>query len=373
MAGEKTHDPTAARLKKAREDGDTLQSRELAVALIFAGGVASLFALGPWMLRSLKLMVTQALTIDSAMVWQFDMSGAMADSVATIALPLLLLVFIPAIAAFAAPALLGSLGFNSAAVSFKGSRINPGAGLKRMFSTHGLVELCKATAKALLVGAIGVWLVLRQADTLTTHHVFDVAQQSQNQVADAGFALAMLAAGLVLIALIDVPVQYLRRRKRLRMSYQEVLDDHKQSEGSPELKAAVRRRQQEVLSRSVQAALADSHVVITNPTHFAVALRYDPDRDVAPVITARGCDAKAAAMRALAAESDAALVSHPSLARAIYFTGREGDQIHGDLFRAVATVLAFVRQMDRMAGADIERLAPVPASTRYDANGRLEA
>lgn len=373
MAGEKTHDPTASRLNRAREQGDTLQSRELAVALIFAGGVASLFAIGPWMMRSLKHMLVAGLTIEGDKVWQFDVARVMADSAATVALPLLLMVFVPAVCAFAAPAMLGSLGFNGAALEFKGSRINPGAGLKRMFSTHGLAELGKATAKAVLVGAVGVWLVLRQAETLSTHHVFDVALQSQSLVADAGFALALLAAGLVLIALIDVPVQYLRRRNRLRMTFQEVMDDHKQSEGSPELKAAIRRRQHDVLSRSVRAALAEAHVVITNPTHFAVALRYDPERDAAPVIVAKGCDAKAAAIRELAADSQAVLVSHPPLARAIYFTGREGEHIHSELFRAVATVLAFVRQIDRMAGADIERMAPVPPGARYDAEGKLAA
>ena len=373
MSSEKTHDPTAERLKKARKQGDTLQSRELATALIFAGGVAAIFAIGPWMLRSLMDMMIATLTIVRGDVWNFDPTRAIGSAVATIVVPLLLLLLIPAIAAFAAPALIGSLGFNGQALAFKGSRINPGAGLKRMFSTQGLVELGKAVAKTVLVGGVGIWLVLRQIGVLEASHAFDVASQSRDMVLEAGFALAMLAAALVLIALIDVPIQYLRRQARLRMTRQEVVDDHKQGEGSPELKAAIRRRQHETLSRSVHAAMAEAHVVITNPTHFAVALRYDPDKDAAPVILAKGCDAKAAAMRSLAADCSAVMVSHPSLARAIYFTGREGEQISPDLFRAVATVLAFVRQVDRMATADIERMAPIPPNVRYDRRGQLES
>lgn len=372
MSGEKTHDPTAGRLKKAVEQGDVFQSRELVVALIFGAGVMGILALGPWLIHELKAMMTAALTIDKARVRDFTAGSSAIDTVLPVILPLLALIAIPALASLAAPAMLGSLGFNGAAVQFKASRINPATGLKRIFSVQGLTELGKALAKTVLVGGIGTFIIMRQIDRLGGEHAFDVAEQSRVLAADLALALSLLAAALVLIALIDVPAQYLLRRNRLRMTHQEFLDDHKQTEGSPELKAAVRRKQQEVLSRSVRAAMAEAHVVITNPSHFAVALRYDPERDAAPIIVARGCDAKAAAMRALAADSEAVLVSHPSLARAIYFTGREGQPIHTDLFRAVATVLAFVRQIDRLAEEDIQRMAPVPASARYDANGRLE-
>jgi flagellar biosynthetic protein FlhB len=183
-----------------------------------------------------------------------------------------------------------------------------------------------------------------------------------------------MALALAAIALIDVPAQLFQRLQRLRMTRQEVKDEHKQTEGSPELKAALRRRQHEAARNSARGAIAEATVVLTNPTHFAVALRYRPGEDAAPIVVARGRGATADAIRELAAEHDVPMLSYPQLTRAIYYTSRPGQLVREDLYIAVATILAFVFNLDAvMAAGGAQPAVEVPATARFDARGRPEA
>jgi flagellar biosynthetic protein FlhB len=182
-----------------------------------------------------------------------------------------------------------------------------------------------------------------------------------------------MALALAVIALIDVPAQIFQRAGRLRMSKQEVKDESKQTDGSPELKAAVRRRQHEVLRGSARSAVAEATVVLTNPTHFAVALRYRPGEDGAPVVVARGRGATAQAIRELAAEKEVPVLSYPQLTRAIYYTARTGQVIREDLYLAVATVLAFVFNLDAvLAEGGQQPSVDVPPGARFDEKGRAQ-
>ena len=181
----------------------------------------------------------------------------------------------------------------------------------------------------------------------------------------------IMAGGLFLIAGIDVPAQIMQRSKRLGMSKQDIKDEHKESEGSPELKGHIRRRQFEVLSGSTRQAVAEASVIITNPTHFAVALRYKPGQDAAPVVVARGCDAIAAAIRELADENGVTVLQYPDLARAIYFTSRAGQIVNEGLYMAVATILAFVFRVENRMASEMDRpFINVPDDLRFDAEGR---
>jgi flagellar biosynthesis protein FlhB len=188
---------------------------------------------------------------------------------------------------------------------------------------------------------------------------------------DLVFAVALMALALLAIAVIDVPGQFLQRLARLRMSKQEVKDEARQTEGSPELKAAVRRRQHEVLRGSARTAVQEATVVLTNPTHFAVALRYRPGIDSVPLVVARGRGATAQAIRELAGESQVPVLSYPELARAVYYTARTGQPIREDLYLAVATVLAFVFHLDAvLAQGGIQPDIQVPPAARFDEAGR---
>jgi len=277
-------------------------------------------------------------------------------------------------AAASGPALLGSVGFRGGALAFKASRIDPLAGLKRIFSLHGLIELVKSIAKTLLVASIGYWLLARHLGTLFRLG----AMSTENSAAALGglFAtiLAALAGGLVAIALIDVPAQVFQRNRRLRMSKEEVREDLKQADGSPEMKRAIRQRQHEVLSGSARKAVREATVVLTNPTHFAIALRYRPMKDAAPVVVARGRGETAQAIKALARHGSVPLLEYPQLARAIYFTSRAGQSVAEDLYVAVATVLAFVFRIDRSLAQGTEQPSVlVPENRRFDENGRPQS
>jgi flagellar biosynthetic protein FlhB len=187
------------------------------------------------------------------------------------------------------------------------------------------------------------------------------------------FALTVtwLVGGLFIIALIDVPAQLFQRNRRLRMSKEEVRDDLKQTEGSPEMKRAIRQRQHEVLSGSARKAVKEATVVLTNPTHFAIALRYNPLKDGAPMVVARGRGETAQAIKALARDGAVPTLEYPQLTRAIYFTSRAGQPIAEDLYVAVATVLAFVFRLEQAVAEGMEQPSVlVPEGKRFDENGR---
>jgi flagellar biosynthesis protein FlhB len=184
--------------------------------------------------------------------------------------------------------------------------------------------------------------------------------------------LFAMAFGLVLIAGIDLPIQMIRHFRQLRMTKQEVKDEHKQSEGSPEAKAHIRSRQREILKGGFRKSVATAHVVLTNPTHFAVALRYDQGKDQVPVVVAKGRGQTALAIRELAAEMRLPVLEYPQLARAVYYTSRENQEIRDDLYMAIATVLAFVFGLAR-GGDAAQPAVAVPPSAWFDENGVKQA
>lgn len=371
---QKTEAPTDKRRRDAAEKGDVLQSKELAAALVIVAGAAWIALAGKFLVGSMEAMLADGLTFDSAAIRDFDPGTTALRLIAAILLPVAALFGLTLFAAIAAPALLGSLGFRTGALGFKASKLNPMSGLKRMFGMQGLVELGKSIAKVALLGGIGAWLMLDQARGLVGLSAPEIGPALASVGETFTLAMLVMALGLAGIALIDVPAQFLQRNMRLKMSKQEVKEEHKQTEGSPELKAAVRRRQHEVLRGSARSAVQDATVVLTNPTHFAVALRYRPGEDIAPIVVARGRGATAQAIRELATESTVPILSYPQLARAIYFTTRTGHIVREDLYMAVATVLAFVFNLNEQVGAAL-RQPPidVPPAARFDETGRPES
>jgi flagellar biosynthetic protein FlhB len=369
---QKTEAPTPKRRRDAAEKGDVLQSRELGTALVVLVGAAWIALAGPMMIDACSEMITDALTFDAAEIRQFDPGTVALRLIGIVALPFLGLFALTIVAAVATPAALGSLGFRSGAFAFKGSKLDPLAGMKRIFGVQGLIELGKSIAKVVLLGSVGAWLLMSQMRGM----IGLTAQDIRPALGDAGHtfvtALLVMAVALALIAMIDVPAQMFQRMKRLRMTKQETKEEHKQTEGSPEVKAQLRRRQHETARNSARGAIAEATVVLTNPTHFAVALRYRPGEDAAPIVVARGRGATAEAIRELAGEHDVPLLSYPQLTRALYYTTQAGQVIREDLYMAVAAVLAFVFNLDAAIGArqpDVE----VPPAMRFDAQGRPEA
>lgn len=372
-ADQKTEQPTERRKQQAVEKGDVLQSRELGTALVVMSGAAWIALGGPWMLASLKHMLEHSLSFDTAAIEDFQPGRAMIDMIGDVAMPLVALFVVTLVAAIGTPALLGSLGFRWGAIGFKADKLNPLNGIKRIFGMQGLVELGKSIVKVILLGSVGIWLLMSHSVELMTMGRGDIVG-ALSQLGDM-FVLAVLvmAFALVVIAGVDVPAQILQRGGRLRMTKQEVKDEAKQTEGSPEMRGAIRRKQQEMTKNSARGALAEATVVLTNPTHFAVALRYRAGFDPAPIVVARGRGATAEAIRELAAEFEVPMLRYPELTRAIYYTTRAGQMIREDLYIAVATVLAWVFNIDTATAEGIPQPEiAVPTEARYDENGRRE-
>ena len=369
--GEKTEKPTPKKLRDAAKEGDILQSRELATALVVMAGAGWLAMAGPMAMQAMQDMLVNALRFGRADVMQFE-PGERAFALSSgLMLPVGGVMLATMVAAIAAPALLGSLGFRSNAFMPKMSKLSPAKGLKRMFGMNGLIELGKSIAKVVLLGTIGVWLVWDRLAEMTAMG----ATGLHGALAEVGdiFVTACLVMGgaLFLIAAIDVPSQMLQRAKRLGMSKQDIKDEHKETEGSPELKGHIRRKQYEVMSGSARKAVAEATVVLMNPTHFAVALRYQPGRDMAPIVVARGCDAIAHAIRDLANAHKVPVLQYPELTRAIYFTSRAGKVVDEALYMAVATILAFLFRVENRLASEMDRPhIDLPRDMQFDANGK---
>ncbi|MFM9936880.1 MAG: flagellar biosynthesis protein FlhB [Novosphingobium sp.] len=367
--GEKTFAPTEKRRKDAAENGDVIRPRELGTAIGVMGGAAWLQFAGPWLLDTMARTTRAGLTWDRASLDHFDAALLMRSALITTLPPVLALGGMLMLAALVSQLGLGEGRWVVGNLAPKASRLNPMSGLARMFGPQGWIELAKGLAKLGLLGTIAfVWIKGRLAGL--------VGLGSGDLAAQLAFGwnalLAMLFAlggGLTVIALVDFPVQWLRRMMRLKMSLQDLKDESKESEGSPERKAAIRNRQRQIAMGGMQQAMREAQFVITNPTHFSVALSYDPEKAPAPVVLAKGRGEKALAMRELAAQLSVPVLSSPALARSVYFTTRENQMIREELYGAVAAILAFVLALKR-GDAPPDPQVTVPTELRFDTEGR---
>jgi flagellar biosynthetic protein FlhB len=368
-AGEKTLAPTEKRKRDAAKNGDVLRSKELATAAAMLAGVAWLKLAGPWMLGVVAGKLSSGLSFTRADIVDFSPERMMVSALVAVLPPVIVLGVAVAFASLVSQLGFGEGRWLASNLLPKANRINPMSGLSRMFGTQGLVELGKSLAKAVLLGVIAwSWGRSHFADLINLGHA-----PLQRQMAEAWEAitslLLALSVGLVLIAGIDFPVQFIRRFMRLRMSQQEMRDEHKEQEGSPENKAHIRQRQRQLAMGGLQRAMREAQFVITNPTHYSVALIYDPDRADAPIVLAKGRGEKALAMRELARELDVPLLEIPALARSVYFTTRENQVIREELYAAVAGVLGFVMALKRGETRAFPQVT-VPLELRFDAEGR---
>ncbi len=367
--GEKNFAPTAKRKKDAAQKGDVLRSKEMATAAAIMIGATWLLIVGPWMLESLSEAMLASFRWDIAALENFAPGKLLRLALIAVLPPIMILGALVITAS-----LISQLGFGTGLwvpknLKPKGSRLNPLSGLKRMFGPNGLIEMTKGLAKIGLLGAIAFAWGQGRLETLT-----GLGRGNLNAQLTYGWhamitLLFALGAGLVIIALVDLPVQWFRRNLRLKMTHQEMRDEHKESDGSPERKAAIRDRQRKVAMGGIGPAMREAQFVITNPTHFSVALAYDPEKSYAPVVVAKGRGEKALAMRELAAELELPVLEYPALARSVYFTTQERQAIREELYVAVASVLAFVLSLKR-GEKPARPIVDIPATVRFDTDGR---
>lgn len=263
--------------------------------------------------------------------------------------------------------LFGGFHFNFQNLAFKGSRVSPLGGLSRMFGMHSLIELGKSIAKVVVIGAVGSWFLLSKLPEIIGLSTFPFEAALESTGALFLLAMLFLVGAVALLGALDAFIQWRQHTQRMLMSKQELKDEHKQTEGSPEVKSRIRKMQQEIASRGSVAQVEQAQVVIVNPKRFAVALRYDFEDGTAPKVLAKGTDAIALSIREKAEAQGVPVLTIPLLARALYFTSEIGAEIHSDLYRAVATVLSFVFQA--APDADLPDV-DVPEQLRFDGNGR---
>ncbi|WP_018409950.1 flagellar biosynthesis protein FlhB [Methyloversatilis thermotolerans] len=356
---EKTEPASQRRLDQAREEGQVPSSRELATFLVTVTGVAGIYALGGWMWPRSAQLLRDGLTLDRRQV--FDPS-AMFDVLidrATDGLVLLAPLFIALIvASLLSPFLMAGWNFAPKALAPKFSKLNPAAGLKRMVSTTALIELGKGIGKASVVAAVAVWVIMRDHEKLFALFgtPIDVALGATGDL--VLMATLILVAGMAFIVAIDVPYQVWHYHDGLKMTKEEARQEFKEQEGDPQVKGRIRQQQREMARSRMMANVPKADVVVTNPTHYSVALRYDAARGGAPRVIAKGAGEVALRIRTLAAEHDVPLVEAPPLARALHKHCELEQEVPARLFRAVAEVLAYVYQLNEAFAAGSEKPRP---------------
>ena len=361
--GEKTEEPSARRLQQARERGQVPRSRELVNFATMVGGSATLIAVGGTLAARMSHIMRSSLSFDAQRLLAADaMSTSLADA-ASGALVALLPIFGTLVAlVLLASVALGGWNFSPAALVPDFTRLSPVAGFGRLFGLHGLSELGKALLKCVVIGGVcaGIvsWLF---KDVMALGHMAPRAAIGRG-AGLLGWSFVWLCASLAIIAIIDVPLQLFQFNRQLRMTRQELRDEAKESDGRPETKQRIRQMQQQLARRRMMHKVPTADVVIVNPTHFAVALKYDPKNMRAPRVLAKGVDLVAANIRRIAEEHRVPVFESPKLARALYKSTDLNKEIPAGLYVAVAQVLSYIFRVRALNPTSAARVArPNPA------------
>jgi len=357
---EKTEQPTSKRLDDARKKGQVARSRELNTMMVMLAGTSGLILMGKSVIEDLVNVVSESLTIKREAL--FDDNTLLNTFYSTISDALLLLIpflILMVIVAVLAPLLISGWTFSLQAIGFKWDKLNPIKGLGRIFAWNGVAELLKALAKfTLVLFAVSILLWQNYDDYLLLSKQpvnIALAHAASNII----WAFLLISLVLIIVALVDVPFQIWSHHKQLRMTKQEVKDENKETEGNPEVRGRVRQMQQEISKRRMMENVPTADVIVTNPTHYAVAIKYNQDSMDAPIVVAKGGDLIAQQIRNIGAINDVPIVSAPPLARSLYFSVELDQEIPGGLFLAVAQLLAYVYQLNNIQ-ANSSKIPGVP-------------
>ena len=343
---EKTEDPTEKRKQDSRKKGQVARSRELGTAVVMMAAAISLMFAGLPVVESIAQLFETSYTLTRQQIFSSDSPSiiliAGSKDVLIAMAPILIILLV---ASIIGPALTGGWIFSGDSIRPKLSKLNPIEGMKRIFSVKGLMEMVKAFAKFLVVLATSMVLIY-----MYSPRILDLAKQDLSGAIANGsdvvlWSFLILCSSLLLIAAIDVPFQIYQHTKQLKMTKQEVKDEMKDSEGKPEVKSRIRQLQMEMAQRRMMEDVPSADVVITNPSHFSVALKYN-ELMPAPLVVAKGVDRVALRIREIAIENKVVIVEAPPLARAVYHTSSIGSEIHEELYVSIAQVLAYVYQLN---------------------------
>ncbi|MCU1739239.1 MULTISPECIES: flagellar biosynthesis protein FlhB [Pseudomonas] len=370
---DKTEDPTDKKKKDAREKGEVARSKELNTFAVMMAGAGALLMFGGTLAQDLAELMRMNFTLSREVVLDQRYMGIFLLRSGEMAIWAVQPILLTALAAaLIGPIALGGWLFSPGTLAPKFSRMNPFPGIKRMFSAKSVMELLKAIGKFTIILFVGLSVLSSDIDDLVriAHEPLESAVIHSLQL--VGWSTLWMSLGLLIIAAVDVPVQLYTAHQRLLMTKQEIRDEHKDQEGRPEVKQRIRQLQREMSQRRMMAAIPEADVVITNPTHYAVALKYDADKGGAPVLLAKGSDFLALKIREIAVEHDILLLESPALARSIYYSTDLDQEIPAGLYLAVAQVLAYVFQIRQYRAGKGKRPdplkgdLPIPPDLRRD-------
>jgi flagellar biosynthetic protein FlhB len=371
---DKTEEPTARRLSKAREEGQIARSTEITIAASVISVAIYIYLFGSALLGNVANIFAQGLVFDSMAVLEPQVAlGRLGDAAVEALLSITPILILTAVVVLACSGLIGGYNFSWKSLQPKASKFNPIAGLKRMFGLQALVNLAKSLAKFFLVGGVTYFLI--DASITEFAEISLMALEPGLTASAAILTTAFLVASctLIIIALIDAPYQLYQHNEKMKMSLKEVKDERKDTEGSPEVKQRIRQKQREVSAARMLEAIAEADVVITNPEHFAVALAYDPSSDDPPKVVAKGTDYIAERIRERASEEGVPLFQSPILARALFFTTELDAFIPEPLFEAVAQVIAYIFNINSINRSNMTQSKPIPRvpdDMIFDSDGR---
>lgn len=361
---EKTEPASARRIEQAREEGQVPQSRELMAFLVMAAGAGGLWALSGWFATRTQSIFRQGLTLERQDAFDTNAIGQQLLNLATEAMTIMAPLFLATlVAAIMTPFLLGGWVVSSKAMALKFDRMDPIKGLGRMFSWQSIAEVVKGILKTVLLVGVVIWVVSLERDNLFAM----LAQPIEVALPSFGkmllYAFLACVAVLAVVALIDVPFQLWHYYEQLRMTRDELSKEMKELEGDPQLKARIRSQQRELARHRMMSEVPKADVVVTNPTHFAVALKYDSTRMGAPQVVAKGMNLMAEKIRDLAGEHHVPVIELPPLARALHRHVDIGESVPAALYTAVAEVMAYIYQLNNFmaqgtAGGLLPPVAP---------------
>jgi flagellar biosynthetic protein FlhB len=367
---ERTEAPSPQRLEKAREEGQVPQSRELATFVVLMTSGTALWMMASGLGEAMSKIMRGGLQFDPAVARDSAyVMTQLSDQFMAAALALAPFLALVVIAVLASPLLLRGWLFSTKAIMPDFKRLNPLSGIKRMFSTQGLVELVKSLAKVGLLGVVAAWLIWSNLDAIFSLSMEEPSGAIQHMGNLIGKVFLLASGAMIFIVVLDLPYQLWSYFNKLKMSKEELRQEAKESEGDPHIKARIRAQQREAARRRMMSEVPTADVVVTNPTHYAVALKYTEGKMGAPRVVAKGADAVAARIRELAAENKVPLLEAPPLARALFRHTELGDEIPATLYAAVAEVLAYVfqlRHFQQLGGAYPEAPTALPVPPELD-------
>lgn len=364
---ERSEQPTSKRQSESRKKGQVARSKELGTLLVVSGALMFIWLTSDALMNSLFAFMNNALTPSGELLSNpVLLSNYLADSIVSGLLVVMPLLLVTVVLALVGPTLMGGIVFSFEALAFKAEKLDPVKGLGKIFSTKGLIELVKALLKFFLIVGIAAYLFfLTQTEILTLGRleVVDGILKSGSYIIWLTFLTSL---SLAIISAIDIPYQLWSHNNELKMTMQEVKDESKETDGRPEVKSRIRQLQSEISQRRMLEDVPTADVVITNPTHYSIALKYDQSGTTAPIVVAKGADLVALKIRTVASEKNILIYEEPPLARAIFASSEIGDEIPAPLFLAVARVLAYVFHLKKAGPTDyIPRPEAVPLPEDY--------